>query len=86
MIEDVLNSRGKMRILKYLSKNENVSVKHISKQIGLNYGTTLSHINLLEQEQILSKKLIGKKRLILYGDSNKARTIKALLHAWEDSS
>lgn len=86
-IEEVLNCKGRMKILKLLAVEEFLTVHAIKKKINSNYDWTLRHLKALKKEGILSSKTIGNQRLFMYAPTSKrARIVYNFVKAWKDSS
>jgi len=84
-VEDIFCSRVRMKILKTLAQMGELNVSEITHKLGVNYQTTIRHLDKLEAENILQHKKFGRIRLYkLNGHSPKARAIQTLLNAWKE--
>lgn len=83
-IEDILSSRGRVRILKILSELEETNITQISKRAMLNYETTLMHLKKLIEMGIIVEKRFGKIRIFKVNKENKF-TLKIIdfIKTWE---
>lgn len=83
-IEDILSSRGRIKILKILSELEETNITQISKRTMLNYETTLSHLKKLIEIGIIKEKRFGKIRIFKINKENKL-TLKIVdfIKTWE---
>lgn len=83
-IEDILSSRGRIKILKILSELEEINITQISKRAMLNYETTLSHLKKLIEMGIVIEKRFGKIRVFKINKENKfTLRIVDFIKTWE---
>jgi DNA-binding transcriptional ArsR family regulator len=83
-IEDILSSRGMMKILKLLSKYEEMNITQISKKTMLDYRTTFLHLEKLVKAGIIEEKKYDKIRIFKINKKNRiALKIIELIKAWE---
>jgi len=83
-IEDILSSRGMVKILKILSEYEEMNITQISKKAMLDYRTTLSHLEKLVKANIVKEKKYGKVRVFkINKDNNISLKIIDLIKTWE---
>lgn len=86
-IEDVFSSKPRMKILKLLSRLGTLNVSEIAKRIGLNYTSTNEHLQLLEDEKILSQRSYGRIRMYRFNEtSTRAKAVQALIEVWEQAN
>ena len=79
-IEDVLRGIGRMRILKLLAyEKDGLTVYRITKHTGISHDWVLKHFMVLEKEQLLTKKVFGKKRLLMFAESPRAEQLRDFL-------
>ena len=52
-IEDVLSSKGRVRILRILSEIGELNISEIARRAGLNYATTNQHLLILEDHKLV---------------------------------
>ena len=84
-VEDIFCSKVRMKILKTLAQTGELNVSEITHKLGVNYQTTIRHLDTLEAENILQHKKFGRIRLYKFnGHSPKARAIQMLLNAWKE--
>jgi predicted transcriptional regulator len=84
-VEDVFCSRVRMKILKILAQLGELNISEITRRLGVNYQTTVEHLDVLEAESILQHKTFGRMRLYrINARSPKAKAIQALLDAWKE--
>jgi DNA-binding transcriptional ArsR family regulator len=85
-IENVLSSKGRVRILKILAKLGELNISEIAKKAELNYATTLQHLTALEKAQLVYEKQFGRIRIYKFRrDNSKAMAIKDLIDFWESN-
>lgn len=65
-IEEILSSKGRVRILKVLAAEEELNISKIADLTGLNNKTAKEHLNNLVQMHILLEKRYGRIRVYLF--------------------
>ena len=86
-IEDVLSSKGRVKILRILSEIGELNISDIARRSGLNYTTTNQHLQALEQADLVRHKSFGRIRIYRYNEeSQKARAIRSLMEMWEQET
>jgi predicted transcriptional regulator len=85
-IEEVLSSKGRLRILKVLTKMEKLHLSEITKRTGLNHTTAVKHLQFLENLNLVEHKRFGRIRIYRLNDKNpKVKVIKTLFELWEQT-
>ncbi len=83
-IEDILSSKGKVKILKVLAQMGELNISGIAKRSGLNHSTARQHLKFLEEAGIVQEKVFGRIRIYRYKSENfRARALKKLFDLWE---
>lgn len=83
-VDDVFSSKLRMRIMKILTQVGELNVSEIARRLGVNYKTTNKHLKILEDEDILQRKVFGRIRLYRLNErSPKAVAIQNLIEVWE---
>ncbi len=82
-IEDVFCSKTRMKILKLLFQYVQLNTSDLAHRLRTNYETTLSHLALLEKEEVIIQRLSGKTRFFRFANTLKARSTIRLLEEWE---
>jgi len=83
-IEDVLSSKGRVRILRILADIGELNISEIARRAGLNYATTNQHLKVLEDYELVKHKKFGRIRIFRYNEGNpRARMIKQLMELWD---
>jgi predicted transcriptional regulator len=85
-VEDVFSSKLRMKILKNIAQVGELNASEIARRLGVNYGTTSKHLEVLESEGIIQHKRFGRIRIYrLNQNSPKAKAVQNLLDAWEET-
>ncbi len=83
-VEDVLSSKGRVRILRILSEIGELNISDIARRAGLNYTTTNEHLRALEEAALIRHKSFGRIRIYRFNEENaKARALRDLMETWE---
>lgn len=83
-LEDVLSSRGRVKVLKVLAEIGELYVSEISRRTGLNNTVTTRHLTSLAKIGLISEKRFGKIRIFQFQDLDpRAQAIKKLIDFWE---
>jgi len=83
-IEDVLSSKGRVRILRILADIGELNISEIARRARLNYATTNQHLKVLEDHQLVKHKRFGRIRIFRYNEENpRARMIRQLMELWD---
>lgn len=85
-IEELLGSKARIKILKILAINEELSITSIIKRTRLNHSNVLKHLNYLIGVDLIQEKKFGRIRIYRYKIENlKARSLKKFIEIWEGS-
>lgn len=85
-VEDVLSSRGRVRILKLLADLGELNISAISRTINLNHSAVKEHLNFLVKAGLIKEKKFGRILIYQYQNHNIfARSLKQLFKIWEDN-
>ena len=85
-IEEVFSSKGRVRILKILTKIGELNISEIARRTGLNYTTTNQHLQALEDHRLVRHKSFGRIRIFRLDEENpRARMVKELIEFWEQT-
>jgi DNA-binding transcriptional ArsR family regulator len=70
--EEILGSRGRIRVLRVLAESVELNISEISRRTGLNYTSVERHLVKLEKYGIVKEKRYGKIRIfqILFNSIN----------------
>jgi len=84
LIEDLLGSRARVKILKSLARYEELTISLIIKKTRLNYMCVLKHLNFLKMVNLIQEKKFGRIKIFRYKSENlKARSLKKFIEIWE---
>ena len=82
-IEDVFQSRGRIKILKILANEGELNISEIARRARINHNSTRYHLNFLVKTNILQEKKFGRIRIYRFKIENiKVRAIKNLFAIW----
>lgn len=83
-VEDVLSSRGRVRILKLLADLGELNVSAISRKINLNHSAVKEHLKFLSDVGLIREKKFGRILIYQYENDNiLAESLKQLFKIWE---
>lgn len=83
-IEDILSSRGRVRIIKALSEVGELNISEIARRVELNYTTTNQHLHALKEAGLVQEKKFGRIRIFRFKyEYPRAQAIKDLIDFWE---
>lgn len=83
-IENILSSKGRIRVLKVLLDVGELNISGISRRAGLNYATTNDHLEVLERAGLVIEKRFGRIRIYKCIDSDeRIRQLRKLVEVWE---
>jgi DNA-binding transcriptional ArsR family regulator len=84
-IEDVFCSRTRLKVLKVLMESELLTVSEIARRTAVNYVSARTHLETLENGNILTHLMFGKRiRYYKFKDSPIAKAVKDLIEAYSD--
>jgi DNA-binding transcriptional ArsR family regulator len=84
-LEDVLSSRGRIRVLQVLTKFEELNISAIARKANLNYVSTKKHLQALKKVGLVTEKRFGRVRIFRFDDRHeRARAIRELIRLWRN--
>ena len=84
-IEDVLSSRGRVKILRILAEIGELNISEIARRAGLNYATTHSHLQVLESSGLIGHKKFGRIQIFYFNEGDlRADAIRKIIDQWND--
>ncbi len=84
LIEDLLGSRARVKILKILAKYDELTISLIIRKTRLNYSCALKHLNFLKLHNLIQEKNFGRIKIFRYKSENmKARSLRNFIEIWE---
>jgi len=85
-IEEVLSSKGRVKILKILANIGELNISEIARRAGLNYTTTNEHLMALELSGLVLHKRFGRIRIFRFNENNpRAEMVRRLVELWEQT-
>jgi len=85
-LEDVLSSKGRIKIIKVLAKEIELNISEIARQSQLNHSTACKHLDFFEKAGIVQKKVFGRIKIYRFKLENvKVRGMKALFDLWNEN-
>ena len=63
MVEEILGSRGRIRVLQVLTMSGELNISEVSRRTGLNYTSVQRHLMKLKELGLLKEKRYGKIRI-----------------------
>ena len=86
LLEDVFQSKGRIKILKILAIEGELNISEIARRAGINHNSTRYHLNFLVKANVVQEKKFGRIRIYRFKIENiKVRAIKNLFEIWENS-
>ena len=83
-IEDLLGSKARVKILKVLALNGELSISLIIKKTKLNHSSVIKHLNYLRNINFIQEKKFGRIRIYRYKvEDKKASSFKEFLRTYE---
>ena len=85
-VEEVLSSKGRVKILRILTEIGELNISEIARRAGLNYATTNRHLGVLEEQGLVRHKRFGRIRIFRFNEENqRAELIRRLMESWEQT-
>lgn len=86
-IEDVLSSRGKIKILKVLVFEDEINISAIVRLTRLNNSTVNQHLAYFKGVGIVQEKIFGRTKIYQLNPHNRnAQAIRKLIEQWPYAS
>ena len=83
-IENLLGSRARVKILKLLSKNKEMSISQIIKDAKLNHTSVKNHLAYLKSNNLVQEKLFGRIKIYRYKfEDLRAKSLSKFIEIWE---
>ncbi|MFW9972066.1 MAG: winged helix-turn-helix domain-containing protein [Candidatus Odinarchaeota archaeon] len=84
LIEDLLGSRARIKILKILARYDELTISLIIKKTRLNYSCVLKHLKFLKIQNLIQEKKFGRIKIFRFKSENiKARSLRNFIEIWE---
>ncbi|UCE10397.1 MAG: winged helix-turn-helix transcriptional regulator [Candidatus Thorarchaeota archaeon] len=82
-IDDVLSSRGRIKILKELAIASELNISELCRRVGLNHSSTKMHLKVLINSGLIEEKTFGRIKIYRYRTEDlRARSLKNLIDIW----
>ncbi len=84
LVEQVFGSKTRIRILKALAINEELTISLIIKETKTNHTSAIKHLNYLIDLGLVQKKMFGRIAIYRYKVENiRARSLAKFIKIWE---
>ncbi len=84
IIEDLLGSRARVKILKSLAIYGELTISLIIKKTKLNHGSVSKHLDYLKIYDLVQEKKFGRIKVFRFKlENTKARSLKRFIEIWE---
>ncbi|MFX1280906.1 MAG: winged helix-turn-helix domain-containing protein [Promethearchaeota archaeon] len=84
LIENLFGSKARVKIIKTLAQNEELTISLIINHTKLNYSNVIKHLNHLKNLNLIQEKNFGRIKIFRYKTENiKARSLKKFIEIWE---
>ncbi|MFX1365167.1 MAG: winged helix-turn-helix domain-containing protein [Promethearchaeota archaeon] len=79
-----MGSRARVKILKFLAINEELTISQIISKTKLNYNCVSKHLRFLVMNNLIQEKKFGRIKIFRFRMENiKARSLKKFIEIWE---
>lgn len=83
-IEDLLGSRERVKILKILARDSELTISLIINMAKLNHSSARKHLKILKDLNFVQEKRFGRIKIYRFKIENaKARSLKNFIEIWE---
>jgi DNA-binding transcriptional ArsR family regulator len=62
-VEELMGSKGRIRVLKVLSESRELNISEVGRRTGMNYTSVERHLEALREMGLLREKRYGKIRI-----------------------
>jgi len=84
-IEDILSSKGRVKIIKILAEKGELNISEIAKIARINHNTCAFHLKILKEYNVVQEKIFGRIKIYRFKIENgKIRALKNLFELWND--
>ncbi len=85
LLEDLLGSRARVKILKVLAIKKELNISSIIKEANLNHRNAIKHLQYLKEVDLVQQKNFGRIKIFRFKKENlRARSFKNFLEIWEN--
>ena len=83
-IEDLLSSRGRVKILKELAASNELLISQLCRNVNLNHSSTASHLKVLVKSGLIEEKKLGRIKIYRFMEEDiRARALRSFFNIWE---
>nr|MDO8100307.1 winged helix-turn-helix domain-containing protein [Candidatus Njordarchaeota archaeon] len=83
-VEEILSSKGRIKIIKILLKNCELSISEIVRLTRLNHNSVEQHLDLLKHAGLICEKNFGRIRIYsIRNESLVAKAIRSFVSLWD---
>lgn len=82
-IEEVLSSKGKIKILKILTFNDSLNISAIVRRARINHALVSQHLEYFTQIGVVKQKNYGRIRVFWLANNKLVSIIRGLIENWE---
>ncbi len=83
-IENLLGSRARIKILKVLALNQELSISQIIKMTKLNHSSVKYHLTYLKSNNLVQEKIFGRIKIYRYKfEIIRAKSLSKFIEIWE---
>lgn len=83
-VENLLGSKARIKILKLLAKNEELSISQIIRGTNLNHTSVKYHLAYLKSYNLVQEKIFGRIKIYRYRFENlRAKSLGKFIEIWE---
>lgn len=84
-VEEILGSRARVKIFRFLALNEELSISQIIKLTRLNHSNVTRHLDFLINQNLVQLKTFGRIKIYRFKTENlRAKSFKSFLNIWEN--
>lgn len=83
LLENILASKGRLKILRILLQVKEMNISEIARRTGLSYTSTKRHLKILENSRLVDEKNYGRIRIFTVREKDeKCQAVARLFEAW----
>lgn len=87
LFEDLLGSKARVKIIKVLALNEELTISLLINKTRLNYANVVKHLNYLKDLDLIQEKKFGRIKIYRYRIENrKAKILKDCIQILEEEN
>ncbi len=87
LVENILGSKARLKVIKALALNSELSITQIIKKTKLNHKNVITHLNYLKTLNLVQEKRFGRIKIFRYKLENlRANSLKKFIQIWESNA